>query len=98
MSRKFKDLEGFSKTNFESGSRLLIMLLKKKVLLSTRQPPNSRKLLTTAKFVRLPMPKQIKQVGFFPCVKVVLVVTVKVFDMYLFVKIVVFSILDKLKN
>ena len=33
---------------------------KKKVLLSTRQPPNLRKLLTTAKFERLPIPKQIK--------------------------------------
>ena len=40
---------------------------KKKVLLSNRQPPNLRKLLTTAKFERLPTPKQIKQVGFFPC-------------------------------
>ena len=40
---------------------------KKKVLLSTRQPPNLRKLLTTAKFERLPIPKQIKQVVFFPC-------------------------------
>ena len=40
---------------------------KKKVLLSNRQPPNLRKLLTTAKFERLPIPKQIKQVGFFPC-------------------------------
>ena len=39
----------------------------KKVLLSARQPPNLRKLLTTAKFERLPTPKQIKQVGFFPC-------------------------------
>ena len=38
---------------------------KKKVLLPTRQPPNLRKLLTTAKFERLPIPKQIKQVRFF---------------------------------
>ena len=37
---------------------------KKKILLSTRQPSNLRKLLTTGKFERLPMPKQIKQVGF----------------------------------
>ena len=36
-------------------------------LQNTRQPPNSRKLLTTAKFERLPTPKQIKQVEFFPC-------------------------------
>ena len=41
---------------------------KKEVLLSNRQPPNLRKLLTTAKFERLPIPKQIKQVGFFHCV------------------------------
>ena len=40
---------------------------KKKVLLSTRQPPNLRKLLITAKFEILPIPKQVKQVGFFPC-------------------------------
>ena len=40
---------------------------KKKVLLSTRQTPNLRKLLTTAKFERLSIPKQIKQVAFFPC-------------------------------
>ena len=39
----------------------------KKVLLSTRQPPNLRKLLTTTKFERLLIPKQIEQVGFFPC-------------------------------
>ena len=38
---------------------------KKKVLLSTRQPPNLRKRLTTAKFNRLLTPKQLKQVGFF---------------------------------
>ena len=36
---------------------------KKKILLSTRQPSNLRKLLTTGKFERLPMPKQIAQVG-----------------------------------
>ena len=41
---------------------------KKEILLSTRQPPNLRKLLTTAKFERLPIPKQIKQAGFFPSV------------------------------
>ena len=35
------------------------------MLLSARQPPNLRKLLTTAKFERLPIPKQIKQVRFF---------------------------------
>ena len=40
---------------------------KKKVLLSTRQFPNLRKLLTTSKFERLPIPKEMKQVGFFPC-------------------------------
>ena len=40
---------------------------KKKVLLSSRQPPNLFKLLTKAKFERLPITKQIKQVGFFPC-------------------------------
>ena len=40
---------------------------KKKVLLSTRQPPNLRELLTTTKFERLPILKQIKEVGFFPC-------------------------------
>ena len=40
---------------------------KKKVLLSTRQPPNLRNFLTKAKFERLPMPKQIKQVEFFRC-------------------------------
>ena len=40
---------------------------KKKVLLSNRQPPDLRKLLTTAKFERLPISKQRKQVGFFPC-------------------------------
>ena len=40
---------------------------KKKVLLSTSQPPDIRKLLTTAKFERLLIPKQTKQVGFFPC-------------------------------
>ena len=38
---------------------------KKKVLLFTRQPPNLRKLLTTTKFERLPILKQIKEVGFF---------------------------------
>ena len=38
---------------------------KKKVLLSIRQFPNlRRKLLTTRKFETLPIPKQIKQVGF----------------------------------
>ena len=37
---------------------------KKKVLLST---PYLCQLLTTAKFERLPIPKQTKQVGFFPC-------------------------------
>ena len=37
---------------------------KKKVLLSTRQPPNLGQLLTTAKFERLPIPKEIKQVRF----------------------------------
>ena len=42
------------------------MLSKKKVLLSTRQPLNLCKLLTTAKFERLFIPKQIKQVGLFP--------------------------------
>ena len=40
---------------------------KKKVLLSTRQPPNLRQLLTTAKFERLPILKQIKQVEFLLC-------------------------------
>ena len=35
------------------------------MLLFTRQPPNLRKLLT--KFERLHIPKQLKQVGFFPC-------------------------------
>ena len=40
---------------------------KKKVFLPTRQPPNLRELLTKAKFERLPIPKQIKQVRFFPC-------------------------------
>ena len=39
---------------------------KKKLLLSTKQPPNLSKLLTTAKFERLPIPKQIKYVGFYP--------------------------------
>ena len=43
------------------------MLSKKKLLWSTRESPNLRKVLTTAKFERLPIPKQIKQVGFFPC-------------------------------
>ena len=40
---------------------------KEKMLLSNRQPPNLPKLLTTAKFKRLPIPKQIKEVEFFPC-------------------------------
>ena len=40
---------------------------KKKVLLSTRQTLNLHELLTTAKFETLPIPKQIKQVGFFSC-------------------------------
>ena len=39
---------------------------KKKVLLSTRKPSNLRKLLTTAKFEGLPIPTEIKQIGFFP--------------------------------
>ena len=39
---------------------------KKKALLSTKQPPNLSKLLTTAKFERSPIPKQIKYVGFYP--------------------------------
>ena len=38
-----------------------------KVLLSTRQPQNLCKLLTTAKFERLPIPKQIKQGRIFSC-------------------------------
>ena len=38
---------------------------KKKVLLSTRPPPKLRKLLTTAKFERLCIPKQMNPVGFF---------------------------------
>ena len=42
---------------------------KKKILSSARQPSNLRKLLITAKSERLPVPKQIKQVGFFPCAK-----------------------------
>ena len=42
---------------------------KKKILSSTIQPSNLRKLLITAKSERLPVPKQIKQVGFFPCTK-----------------------------
>ena len=87
---------------------------KEKVLLSTRQFPKLRKLLTTAKFERLPIPRIIKQVGFFPCadkqtasiitmiilknvylfcsnpktncytIDTFLVVTVKLFYMYLF--------------
>ena len=40
---------------------------RKKILLSTRQRPNLRKRLTTAIFERLPIPKQIKHVGFYPC-------------------------------
>ena len=40
-------------------------LQKKKVLLSIRQTPKLRELLTTAKFERLPIPKQIKQFRFF---------------------------------
>ena len=32
-----------------------------------RQRRNLRKRLTTAKFERLPIPKQIKHVGFYPC-------------------------------
>ena len=39
---------------------------KEKVLLSTRQPPDLHKILTTVKFERLPIPKQIKPVGLFP--------------------------------
>ena len=39
---------------------------KKKALLSTGQPPNLRKLLTTAKCERLAILKQIKQVRLFP--------------------------------
>ena len=39
-------------------------MLSKKKLLSTKQPSNLRKLLTTAKFERLPIPKQ---VGLLPC-------------------------------
>ena len=50
---KFKKL----KTYFE----------KKKMLLSARQPPILPKLLTTAKFKRLPILKEIKEVQFFPC-------------------------------
>ena len=38
-----------------------------KVLLSTRQPQNLCKILTTAKFERLPIPKQIKQGRIFTC-------------------------------
>ena len=85
------------------------------------------KLLTTAKFERLPIPKQIKQVGFFPCANYIYhengyfkeylsfsfksknkLVTChykrsfrcdsKDAFIYLFVIIVFFSILDKLKN
>ena len=37
----------------------MLTFKRKKVLLSTRQPQNLRKLLTTVKFERLPMPKQI---------------------------------------
>ena len=40
----------------------------KKVLLSTKQPPYLRKILTTAKFEKLLIPKQIKQVRFVRCV------------------------------
>ena len=40
---------------------------KKNISLSTSQPPNIRRLLITAKFERLPISKQIKQIGFFPC-------------------------------
>ena len=98
-----------------------------KVLLSTKQPPNLRKLLTAAKFERIPIPKQIKQVGFFPSANCIyhkmvifknfylfrsnlktnlwlgtidafLVVTVKIFYMYLFTITVTFSKLVKLKN
>ena len=92
---------------------LKLTFKRKKVLLSTRQPPNLRKLLTTAKIERLPITKQIKQVGFFPymnciCHKVLknvglfslkpknklttfLLVTVKIFYMYLFAIIVNFE-------
>ena len=40
-------------------------LQKKKALLSSRQAPNVHKLLTTAKFVRLPIPTERKQIPFF---------------------------------
>ena len=66
ISRKFKDLEGFSILEVKN-KELKTCFQKKKVLLSTRQPPNLRKLSTTAKFERLSIPKQIKQDGFFPC-------------------------------
>ena len=51
-----------------------------KLAFKTRQPPNLPKLLTTVKFKRLPIPKQIKQVS---C-------DVKMFYMYLFAIIVTF--------
>ena len=48
---------------------LKLAFKRKKLSLSTRQVPNLRKLLNTAKFERLPIPKQIKQAGFFPCAR-----------------------------
>ena len=90
-------------------------------------PLDNLQLLTTAKFERLPIPKQITQVGFFSCANCIyhkngylknvylfrsnpkincwlgtidafLVVTVKMFYMYLLAITVTFSILDKLRN
>ena len=42
---------------------------KKWVLLSTRQPPDLRKMLTSAKFVLNPVPREPRLVGLFPCGK-----------------------------
>ena len=42
---------------------------KKWVLMSTRQPTNLRKMLTSAKFVRNPIPREPRLVGLFPCGK-----------------------------
>ena len=49
--------------------KVVNLLSKKKVLLSTRQHSNLLKLLTTAKFERLLIPKSIKQVKFFPLMR-----------------------------
>ena len=57
---------------------------KKKVLLSTRQPPNLRKRLTTAKFERLPIPKQIKQGDFFLARTAAIIKMVILKNVYLF--------------